>query len=772
MTLICGVYPSAAAAPYGTVDVVLGSARSDGFSFLLSSLTQQFTDSSASKLLPRRDLSKLCAQEWSNSVVGVVSPERLADICSSSSEARSIAEGDIVKEVNWAVHMNIAAVLFEPNPDLFTCVESVGTIAAARQRREGLANIARVIHSSALSLSGSSTSIWISVPFSPSSSTAPLSSFEDIYRNLTTLMTQCESPLSLGINLVFPSSDDFFPPDVPAAYLLALVNRLIGLNVKAVPFPTTLFVSNKKGYPTLSKKMQCIVTTLMLRLGDKLRWVFTGDRAHFPAPLPGAQESSDGGTIHDSSVNVSGYLYYLQYLQHLRFRDNVAAILDTEDARTEVSYLDYLQQPLQPLADNLEFMTYETFEKDPVKYRNYEEAVFLAIRDGVRLKGWGTGSDSGAVVRLMVVGAGRGPMVNASLRALKRVNDELRTEKLDKGAKRRQVVAKIIALEKNPSAIVYLESQAAFDPAWAGVVSIVSSDMRSAVIPEEERADIVVSELLGSFGDNELSPECLDGAQSKGLMKADAVSIPENYVSFIAPLSSARLHAEAKAQAYAATSPSDGPMGQPFGFLRAMETPYVVRTHAATQTHAEKECFTFKHPNEWGGVKGGNNKYNERFVSNTFSSDRVYGTGFGSGYGPYDEVEGKEAIAAVEFVDEREISSGAGITIHGLCGTFDSLLYRSRTGKLGEAVVEESHVSIAPHSFSLAMFSWFPLFFPLRDPVHLPADCDLVVNIWRLTDEKKVWYEWGVEVYRKEDGSLISASPIHNVNGRSYFVGL
>ena len=28
------------------------------------------------------------------------------------------------------------------------------------------------------------------------------------------------------------------------------------------------------------------------------------------------------------------------------------------------------------------------------------------------------------------------------------------------------------------------------------------------------QADILVSELLGSFGDNELSPECLDGAMS------------------------------------------------------------------------------------------------------------------------------------------------------------------------------------------------------------------------------------------------------------------
>lgn len=32
------------------------------------------------------------------------------------------------------------------------------------------------------------------------------------------------------------------------------------------------------------------------------------------------------------------------------------------------------------------------------------------------------------------------------------------------------------------------------------------------IIDVPEKADILVSELLGSFGDNELSPECLDGA--------------------------------------------------------------------------------------------------------------------------------------------------------------------------------------------------------------------------------------------------------------------
>lgn len=43
---------------------------------------------------------------------------------------------------------------------------------------------------------------------------------------------------------------------------------------------------------------------------------------------------------------------------------------------------------------------------------------------------------------------------------------------------------------------------------WKDKVTVVSCDMRDWNPPE--KADIIVSELLGSFGDNELSPECLD----------------------------------------------------------------------------------------------------------------------------------------------------------------------------------------------------------------------------------------------------------------------
>ena len=45
---------------------------------------------------------------------------------------------------------------------------------------------------------------------------------------------------------------------------------------------------------------------------------------------------------------------------------------------------------------------------------------------------------------------------------------------------------------------------------WSNQVEVISSDMRDW--RPGPILDIVISELLGSFGDNELSPECLLGA--------------------------------------------------------------------------------------------------------------------------------------------------------------------------------------------------------------------------------------------------------------------
>jgi len=68
----------------------------------------------------------------------------------------------------------------------------------------------------------------------------------------------------------------------------------------------------------------------------------------------------------------------------------------------------------------------------------------------------------------------------------------------------------VFAVEKNPNAVVTLRGRCAREAGWSEV-TVIPGDMREWQSPIE--ADLLVSELLGSWGDNELSPECLDGAQ-------------------------------------------------------------------------------------------------------------------------------------------------------------------------------------------------------------------------------------------------------------------
>jgi protein arginine N-methyltransferase 5 len=162
---------------------------------------------------------------------------------------------------------------------------------------------------------------------------------------------------------------------------------------------------------------------------------------------------------------------------------------------TFVRWPSWATQALEPLAAHLDSETYEVFESDAAKYRLYEDAITgaLAVKKG-------------AVVA--VVGAGRGPLVECALRA---------------GAER------VYAVEKNPSAYEFLRQRQ-----WSGSVAVVKGDMRTVALPE--KIDILVSELLGGFGDNELSPECLAGCER--LLAEGAVSIPTEYRSMITPICS------------------------------------------------------------------------------------------------------------------------------------------------------------------------------------------------------------------------------------------
>jgi protein arginine N-methyltransferase 5 len=89
-------------------------------------------------------------------------------------------------------------------------------------------------------------------------------------------------------------------------------------------------------------------------------------------------------------------------------------VLDSDEAKLEADYLDALQRPLQPLRDHLEFNTYEVFEKDPVKYERYQQAMRLALAAQQK------------AMTVFVVRAGRGPLVTCTLQAFRELSPNWR----------------------------------------------------------------------------------------------------------------------------------------------------------------------------------------------------------------------------------------------------------------------------------------------------------------------------------------------------------
>uniref|UniRef100_A0A090XB37 Protein arginine N-methyltransferase 5 n=1 Tax=Ixodes ricinus TaxID=34613 RepID=A0A090XB37_IXORI len=209
--------------------------------------------------------------------------------------------------------------------------------------------------------------------------------------------------------------------------------------------------------------------------------------------LPRAAQATPGGSSCvflklECQVLVEGSCHHEHMKLYYQYIDHLYNTQPPDDPLAEFAkgFEDHLQTPLQPLMDNLESVTYEVFEKDPVKYTEYQRAMYLALMDKGEVVGEST------EITLMVVGAGRGPLVRAALSAAELAHQRV----------------KVYAIEKNPNAVLTLLSQK--EEVWQDRVTVVSCDMREFEAPE--KADILVSELLGSFGDNELSPECLDGA--------------------------------------------------------------------------------------------------------------------------------------------------------------------------------------------------------------------------------------------------------------------
>ncbi|XP_058222514.1 protein arginine N-methyltransferase 1.5 [Rhododendron vialii] len=575
----------------------------------------------------------LSPSQWSSHVVGKISS--WIDLDSEDEILRKDSEIVLKQEISWASHLSLQACLL-PTPKGASC-----------------ANYARCVNQILQNLNN--MQLWLRIPLDKSDDDAMNGNSDDLVDSWETwncfrLLCEHHSQLSIALDVLC---------SLPSANSLG---RWFGEPVRAAIIHTNSFLTNARGYPCLSKRHQRLMTAFF---NHSIQIVVSGTPVH-NLPMGNSELAADHTDNHIDGTQRHSLRPYLDYVSYLYQKMDPLP----EQERFELGYRDFLQSPLQPLMDNLEAQTYETFEKDTVKYIQYERAVSKALLDRI--------SDEEASTKttvLMVVGAGRGPLVRASLQAAEETGRKLR----------------VYAVEKNPNAVITLHNLVKLE-GWENIVTIVSCDMRCWDAPE--KADILVSELLGSFGDNELSPECLDGAQR--FLKADGISIPSSYTSFIQPVTTSKLYNDVK-------SHKD---------LVHFETAYVVKLHRVARLAPSQPVFTFTHPK-------------------------------------YSTTEDNQRYKKLQF----EIPHDSGsVMVHGFAGYFDATLY------------EDVHLGIEPSTATPNMFSWFPIFFPLRTPVCVRPGSPLELQLWRCCGSTKVWYEWCV--------TCPSTSPIHNSNGRSYWVGL
>ena len=465
------------------------------------------------------------------------------------------------KQVQWGLHVSLPAIILPAPPS----------------QEAPFLEYARVVQSLCMEAAQASVQLWVKVALT------------DVALHQFDILTRlCDAPACLGMILfaeplaagsTSASSTSNTAGAIVAAQMTAL-HKAIGMQLKALCFPTKVFLTNKRGYPTLAKINQVLLTEALRRVGRTIRVVVEGPSVHDIPDGAGA-----GGTY---------CLPYLQYIHHIRQRPECIQALDTSLAQAEAGYLDSLQRPLQPLADHLENSMYETFEKDPVKYVQYRNAMLRAIdsvilgrakQRGNMMSDGGASDDGMNNIVVFVAGAGRGPLVTASLEAFEFVLKQQQQQQ-QQGA---LPTLTVFALEKNPSAVIYLNSMVMSDPQWKNYnIKVVHQDVRliTSGLIQGQQADIVISELLGSFGDNELSPECLQVLLASDACKSTTLSVPMRYTSHIAPVSSLRLFSEARHQAQLPAVVAMGGggsngnstctnaiSGQSIGPLAAMETP-------------------------------------------------------------------------------------------------------------------------------------------------------------------------------------------------------
>ncbi|EZG43724.1 methyltransferase [Gregarina niphandrodes] len=620
-----------------------------------------------------------------------------------------------------------------------------------------------------------------------------------------------------GIKRVCVSLDAHYP-NCPDQLFQNIAARWLGEDVAMLLCTTTAFKANQQGLPSMVKRNRQLVETFLRRdLYVVLEMPAAGNSATTPAAdtaaativsavaattntaapaTPGAATAvvATDFLIQDVRKYIEQTVLWLQYTHH-----QLPPLLPTEISRG--SHHDYLQEPLQPLADNLTAYTYSVFEEDRIKYDLYRAAIKeqlvnllqKALLDpshcpaahqqhggrpdlvatgctatgspatGAAATATDSGSGSSAerftTVHIAYLGGGRGPLMQECFDALMSLGwrrDEtgffylapdstsfpadgpsptgglpptggpsaaspVPASSTNQVSPVRAVRFSFSVVEKNPCAALVLRQRVLADPCeWWRDVEVVETDMREW--RPRLGVDLVVSELLGSVGDNELSPECLWPVY-RSLTPQGAV-VPLEHTSYFAPIAASKLHRQ-----LATESSATG----------AFDAGYVVDLYNyTTLAQPALPAFRFSYKPDAGGHGPGDGV---KGVVETETKDRDV-------IAHYRRVDEFNRFARLRWTIQ---SHGEVVECHGFAGYFSSLLSPS--------VI----CSIAPHDESRDMDSWYPLYLPVERSLRLEDGDELELHIWRVCDISRVWYEWLVQVQR--GATIYYISRIHNWAG-------
>lgn len=469
-----------------------------------------------------------------------------------------------------------------------------------------------------------------------------------------TLRKFCHYHKSLTISLAVPRTRT-------PTYVL---NKWLCEPVSCLLVSSSIFALNQHEYPVLHKHNQMLILSFQKLNGysqfakDSELCVILHGMERYGTKIKG------------------GEAVYLEYMNYLLKRGDSIIMKDLDGVRIPNAEVPRMMPPWQPHTKMLTNYDYSSMESDFHKYDAYGRAIELALVDLALEK---------KKLLIAVAGAGRGPLVTKTFEICSRL----------------QLKVELFAIEKNPQAYLYLQKRN-FEH-WDGQAHLVQGDIATpGVLPKGLILDLCISELLGSFGCNELCPELLRNIEANH-SDARTVFIPQSYTSYVAPVSSPLAHQYVRAMA--------GEAAQQNWILHRI--PYLIVSSKIN------EVWTFSH----GGAR----------------AHAGAATGAPRGL-------------------TRTCTSGFKVKhraeIHGLVGFFEAALYGDVVvttlpcDRQGGALVSTLYGSTGADAERDARpQSWSPFFFPLQESLSVVDDTFVSVMLARQGDAHRVWYEWSLESY-------------------------